>query len=369
MRQQYTQIFKSTLSSRVWAQPPAVRCVWFWMQLFADPEGFVATDMAGVALGANVTLADARAAMDVFEGPDADADPSDPNEGRVVKRVKGGWLIIDFEAARERAKLEAEKARKRRGMQRARQLAKLAAQGVDKPVDAPAANDVIPVGGHGTIAHIATATVPTCGESTPEVDANSKNVDQPKPTPTPIPKPHSSEGVGSPLPPTASSFDAAIAFDAPVVPAVLHRLPESWQPSQALRDEARIAGVHRFDEHIARLRLGPIGGQRGVFPDQLDHWVRSLFGKMRTWDEIERAKNPPGAKPPAAMPSAQSVPGAPPWVLVTHREFCQQRGLKLGEQAKAFAKGYHLPVDALHPPKVAEAFTHWLLTNAAGEAA
>lgn len=365
MRQQYTPIFRNHLSSRTWAMPPEARCVWLYLQLAADPEGFVSTDMAGVALGANVPLPAAREAMAAFEAPDPDADPGDPQEGRVVARVKGGWLVIEFEAQRERAKTEAEKARKRRSMQRARAIAKAAAQAVHNPVenapDAPPAND--------TSTHTEPATVTERDESELAVAENDVGVDQPKPTPKPKPKPiNSSEGVGSPLPPIRDVRDTDPTwrdppglFDAPVVPAVLHRIPDSWAPSQALRDDARIAGVHRFDEHIARLRLGPIGGNRGVFPDQLDNWIRSLFGKMRTWDEIERAKNPPGAKPVANPGLPPSVPGAPAWVLVTHQQFCMQHRLKLGEQARAFASSSERPN--------AEGFTHWLLANAATEAA
>lgn len=330
MRQQYTPIFRNLLSSRVWAQTPAVRCVWTWLQLVADPEGFVPTDMAGVALGANVPLADARVAMDIFESVDLDADPSDPNEGRVVKRVKGGWLIIDFEAARERAKLEAEKARKRRYMKRVRAIA---------------ANDTGAHGeGHGV-------------EPSANVDANSPEVDQPKP----IPKPKTTtpkKELDPPYPPPG-------VFDAPTIPAVLFRIPESWVPSEALRADARIAGVSRFDEHIARLRLGPIGGNRGVFPDQLEGYIRSLLGKMRTWDEIDRAKAPPGAKVIPAKSVANSVKNAPPWVLTSHAEFAKMHGLKLGDLAKAFAESHHIPPANLRPLDAAEAFTHYLLTQGA----
>lgn len=337
MRQQYTCIFKNLLSSRVWALPPAGRAVWLWLQLSADPEGFVPTDMAGVALGANVPLAEARQAMEVFEAPDDDADPDDPNDGRVVCRVKGGWLIVDFVASRERAKLEAEKARKRRYQKVQRDKARRAANDTS--------TDITP----STVADVA-----------PELDASLENLDQPKPTPktkptTPTPK----KELGSPLPPAGS-------FEAPTIPTVLHRLPEGWAPSQELRDEARMAGVARFDEHIARLHLGPIGGIRGVFPDRIDAWIRSLFGKMRTWDEVDRAKAPsvPGAPPVAPKSSlAHRVKGAPAWVLASHAEYATRHGLRLGELAKAFAESHHISPSVLQPMDAAEAFTRYLLTH------
>jgi hypothetical protein len=63
MRQQYTCIFARTIRSHIWAMPTSWRCVWLWLKLSADPEGFVCASSAGVAIGANVSLEEARDAL------------------------------------------------------------------------------------------------------------------------------------------------------------------------------------------------------------------------------------------------------------------------------------------------------------------
>jgi hypothetical protein len=299
MRLPYTCVFKNLLSSRVWAQPPAARAVWLWLQLAADPEGFVSADMAGVALGANVPLAEARQAMEVFEAPDEDADPDDPNEGRVVARVKGGWLIVDFEAARERAKHEAEKGRKRRYQAMVRAKAKRAANDV---ASSPTPDD------------ISGDTVSTCRENIEELDAKPEKLDQPKPTPKT--KPFPSEGERIPLPPSG-------VFDAPTLP-VVHRTLEGWEPSEALRAEAAMQGVSDFDERLATLRTGPIGGERGVL--DRDAYVRAQLPKWRRWRETERART---LAAPVARPGARGVVGAPPEPSGQQRAFAARHGIPI----------------------------------------
>lgn len=266
MRHHYTCIFRDVLTSRVWASSPATKCVWLWLRLAADPEGFVVSDMAGVALGAGVTLEEARDAIAFLESVDIDADPEDPDQGRVVERVGRGWRVLGFEEDRERAKREAAKARNRRYMRKVR-----AAQRADND---PHAEPVVD------------APEPVVAPEPPEVD-------QPKSKPKPK-TPLSEEGI----PPTPHSE---------VLPVVLHRMPDGWQPSDELRAEAAIIGVKDLDSHIARLRLGPIGGTRGVLSDQIDDYIRLMLPKLRTFEETDRAK----AARAAAVPSAGGFRAGP----------------------------------------------------------
>lgn len=306
MRHQYTPIFRDVLTSRVWAQPHATVRVWLWLQVSADPEGNVSASLSGVAVGARVTLEEARDALDMLVSVDPDASPEDEFEGRFIERVARGWRILNFETDRERAKHESHKARNRRYMQRVRAEAKLATQRPPEPAnDAP-------------------------------VDANTGDVDVPKPIPKP--KPFPSEGE-SPQPP-----DAALGFryqardDGAVVvsrPVVVHRIPEDWQPSEETRHAARIAGVVDFDSRLKALRSGPIGGTRGVFLDELDEYVRGFIGKWRTWDETDRAKAVAAAARPAGGRSFQPPPWEPNG---KHRAYAQKRGLNLPVLVEAFTK-------------------------------
>lgn len=262
MRHHYTCIFRDVLTSRVWASSPPTKCVWLWLRLAADPEGFVVSDMAGVALGAGVTLEEARQAIAFLESVDIDADPEDPDHGVLLERVGRGWRILGFEEDRERAKREAAKARNRAYMRRQRAAARAE---VDSPVDA--ADEV--------------------------VAPNHEEMDQTKPkTKSPL----SEEGI----PPTPHPMSG-------VLPVVLHRMPDAWQPSDELRAEAAIIGVKDLDSHIARLRLGPIGGTRGVLSDQIDDYIRLMLPKLRTFEETDRAK----AARAAAQPSAGGFRAGP----------------------------------------------------------
>lgn len=276
MRQQYTPIFARIISSRLWALSPATRCVWLWLELRCDPEGYMSTDVAGVAIGAHVTGSEAREALEVLSLEDADADPEDPNKGRLIERVPGGWRVLGFEEQRDLAKREARNARTRRYMANSR----AAAKGV--------ANDVAPV-------------TPSEPIDTP-----------PKTKPTPTTKTFPSEGES---PPTPSGRSVS-----------LDKLPESWQPSASLRAEAVMAGVTDLDARILSLRTGPIGGHRGVLPDQLDNYIRSFFGTWKTWGETDRAKAASAAKPRAGG-RWDAVPLLEP--TDKHRAFAKKHGLDL----------------------------------------
>lgn len=322
MRQQYTCIFKRTLSSRVWVLPTAHRCVWLWLKLAADPEGFVCADVAGVAYGAHVTGPEARDALEVLAMADADADPEDPHEGRIIERVRGGWRVLGCEQDRELAKLEGKRARTRQYMRNARSRA---------------ANDVT-----------------TEGHSDPET------VTVTPPKPTPITKPNAVEdNSGSPLPPKGSVVVAPPSHievskglfvsretleqsllepKAPpsrdvapqstdTLPGVLRRIPDDWSPSEALRAAAAMAGVTDFDARIDSLRTGTIGGNRGVLIDQLEKYISGFFGKWKTWAETDRAKARAAA---AAPPSSKRQFIAPtPEPKAKHLRIAKSWGIDL----------------------------------------
>lgn len=295
MRHQYTPIFSDVLASRIWAMPPAARSVWLWLKLRADPEGFVCATVAGVAIGANVTYEAARDALAELAETDADADPDDEHEGRIIMRVPRGWLVLAQQSERELAKRESANARQRRYAKR-------------KAASETPANDAQP-------------------------DADPPESDAPKPKPKPKPLPSEGE---SPLPPKLVELATGMATGTPVsvcvvAPPVLYAIPATWQPSESLRADAAIAGVVDFDERLASLRAGPIGGTRGVFEDQLDEYVRTFFGKWRTWAETDRAR--------ANVASKTRTPGAPVFLEPTgkHRAYAKKHGLDLGALCRELA--------------------------------
>jgi hypothetical protein len=340
MRHQYTPIFRDVLTSRVWALSHATVRVWLWLKVSADPEGFVCTSLAGVAVGARVTLDEARVAVEELEAMDLDAHEDDPHEGRVILRVPRGWQVLGVEAERELAKHESYKARQRKYMVSYRAAQKATADSPAPANDAP-------------------------------VTANEPVVDSPKPTPKPKPSPQEGR---SPLPPVGdiSRYEgdaySAVFVDPgsyEVAPAVIRRIPHGVQLAPEQREEARLAGVERVDEHFARLKTGPIGGSRGVFAADLSGYIRGMFGKWRTWEETDRAKAKAAAERPAGVRSFQ----APAWEPNgRHRAYAQKRGLDIGALVAAFtARNYtreHYPEKELN-----EKFGQFMAAAAKGVAA
>lgn len=293
MRHQYTPVFREFTTSSMWAESPATRCVWLWLMLHADPEGFVPGTVPGLAVAANVTLDECRTAIGAFMAPDPDSN-TQAFEGRRLEKVAHGWRILNFEYWRELAKREAEKARKRRWAQKHR-----------------AANDS------------------DVDEST-DVDAGSETLDAPKPIPKPKPDLSSSSSAGESR------------------SVVLRELPADMELPEHLADEARQAGVLDPKRWFDKLKEGPIGGDRGVLAHQLDTYLRRLFGSWRTWEETERAKD--------AQRSAALAPGArrgPPALPVEpfepepkHEAYARRLGLDLGAILKGVLADYPQPLAA-----------------------
>lgn len=274
MRHQYTPIFREFTTSSMWAESPETRCVWVYLMLHADPEGFVPGTIPGLAVAANVDLTSTRHAIEKFMAPDPDSN-SQAHEGRRLEKVAHGWRILNFTYWRELAKTEAEKARKRNWI-RAKRNAES-----DDNVDT----------------------------STP-VDERCQTVDAPKPKPKPKPE-----------------EDPEPAARRPIV-----RELGDWEPSEELRAAAGMAGVQKLDEHIARLRTGPIGGQRGVFKDELDAYIESMFGKWRAWEETDRARETRERDAAAGAPARfgkSALPVEPFEPNAAQRAFAARHGLDL----------------------------------------
>lgn len=89
-----------------------------------DEKGFAPFAALGnVANRARVTLDEARAAVEILEGPDSES--SDPeNEGRRLERVPGGWVVLNAEKHRDlvtraiRQAQTAERVRRHRALKR-----------------------------------------------------------------------------------------------------------------------------------------------------------------------------------------------------------------------------------------------------------
>lgn len=317
MRHQYTPVFREFTTSSMWAETPATRCVWLYLLLHADPEGFVPGTVPGLAVAANVDLADTRFAIEKFMAPDPDSN-SQTHEGRRLEKVPHGWRILNFEYWRELARSEAEKARKRRWINAKRRAENDI--GVSPAEFFPALADALTV------------------DTSTDVDASSEKLDAPKPKPKPKPDPSSSSSV--PAAPEVEPVESRSL--------VLHELPADMVLPEHLADEARQAGVLDPHRWFDKLKEGPIGGERGVLARGLEGYLRRLFGSWRSWEETERAKD---AQRSAAAASPRRFGDKP--VLVDpfepapkHEAFARQHGLDLATLLKGVLTDHPQPLVA-----------------------
>jgi hypothetical protein len=310
MRHQFTPIFKEFTTCSMWAEKPPTRCVWIWLMLNADPEGFVPGTIPGLAVAANVSLDECREAVGKFMAPDPDSN-TQAHEGRRLEKVPHGWRILNFEYWRELARHEAEKARKRRWINQKR----------SKQLQLPFPPEFLP------------------SDDDPEhfvgdVDATSTPVDgsEKLDAPKPISKPllSSSSSTGEPL--------------------VLHSWPEGLELSDEFIVKAKTAGVLDPQKWFDKLKQGPIGGQRGVLAHKLADYLDSQIGKWRTFEETDRAKDAQrsAATAPSSRFAPRPLPADPFQPDARHEAYAQKHGLDLGALLKGVLDDYPQP---LLPPQ------------------
>ncbi len=90
----YTKIFSSMLDSSVWQLSKEARLLWLTMLLKKDQDQVVRAAVPGLAHAARLTVVETQAALAEL----AQADPwsrSKEDEGRRIREVEGGWLIVN----------------------------------------------------------------------------------------------------------------------------------------------------------------------------------------------------------------------------------------------------------------------------------
>jgi len=110
----YTPLWSSLLDSSTWAEPPDIRCVWLTLLLMKNRHGYVAASVLGLQRRAGVSMETTLRALELFLAPDPFSRTKD-NEGRRLKEVDGGWMVLNSEKYRsgktdeEKASIAAEK--------------------------------------------------------------------------------------------------------------------------------------------------------------------------------------------------------------------------------------------------------------------
>lgn len=91
-----TTIPASMLQSSIWREDPAVCKVWMTMLMLKDEKGIVEASVGGLADASRVSVEDAQRALQSFLAPDPDSK-SKNDEGRRIREVPRGWLVINHE--------------------------------------------------------------------------------------------------------------------------------------------------------------------------------------------------------------------------------------------------------------------------------
>lgn len=91
-----TPIPSTMLQSSIWRQDSDVCKVWMTMLMLKDEKGKVEASVGGLADEAKVTVENVQRALQGFLSPDPDSKTK-TDEGRRIRTVDGGWLIINHE--------------------------------------------------------------------------------------------------------------------------------------------------------------------------------------------------------------------------------------------------------------------------------
>lgn len=101
----YTKLFGSIVASTIWREDNETRVVWITMLAMADRDGVVDASVPGLADMARVPIEATRKALEKFMSPDPDSR-TDEHEGRRVKKVDGGWLLLNHAKYRHKMSLD-----------------------------------------------------------------------------------------------------------------------------------------------------------------------------------------------------------------------------------------------------------------------
>lgn len=124
----YTKLFKSILASTIWNADDKIRIVWITLLAMADRRGVAEGSIPGLATIARVSLEDCEHALNALKSPDI-YSRSKVDEGRRIKEIDGGWLIINH--SNYRAKMGADERREYKRQKAAEYRRKNKRRGVD----------------------------------------------------------------------------------------------------------------------------------------------------------------------------------------------------------------------------------------------
>jgi hypothetical protein len=115
----FTKLWAEITDSSIWNEDDKTRIVWITMLARMGPDYVVRASVGGLAHLARVSREDCEKALEKLSSPDPDSRSSE-EEGRRIKKVEGGFFMINGEKFRQRRGDEEKKAYMREYMRQYR---------------------------------------------------------------------------------------------------------------------------------------------------------------------------------------------------------------------------------------------------------
>lgn len=96
----YTKLFSTIVTSTIWGEDDKIRILWITMLALCEKDGIVYGTIPGIATMARISVPDCEAALNKLTSPDK-YSRSKEFDGRRIKPIEGGWLILNRNKYRE----------------------------------------------------------------------------------------------------------------------------------------------------------------------------------------------------------------------------------------------------------------------------
>lgn len=106
----YAKLFSSIIHSTIWREPDHRRILWVTMLALKDQHGVVEASVPGLADAARISLESVLDGLLAFQQPDR-WSRNQSEEGRRIREVQGGWLVLNHQHYRDLMSLEERRAR------------------------------------------------------------------------------------------------------------------------------------------------------------------------------------------------------------------------------------------------------------------
>lgn len=98
----YTVLKSSIINSSIWNEDAETCKVWVTMLAMRNKDGEIFGSIGGLAHQSRLPVEVTKRALDKFLNPDPDSS-SHEHEGRRIKEIAGGWLLLNHERIKAEA--------------------------------------------------------------------------------------------------------------------------------------------------------------------------------------------------------------------------------------------------------------------------